>query len=365
MKKIIALIMAAGALVACSGKGYVIDGTVAHAADGDIVYLMENPNLAPTDSAVVKGGAFRIKGSETDGSARYLVYNMEDPATLAYAKFYQEEGKMTAELKKNADGVPSIVKGTPVNDAVSEYAAKQAEFENKLNSLSEKYDAASDEEKAAIDKESEEIEKQYYANIENAIDKLIGSAAGVELLSSNYYSMEPEKVLDLIGKIPAGLREDNERLDRIEESVKKQLETAPGKKFTDFTMKTPEGKDISLSDYAGKGKLVLVDFWASWCGPCVREMPNVKKTYEAFHKKGFEIVGVSLDRDEQAWKDGIARLGMTWPQMSDIKYWDCEGAALYGVSSIPATVLIGPDGTIIERNLRGDALYNKVAALLK
>ena len=119
-----------------------------------------------------------------------------------------------------------------------------------------------------------------------------------------------------------------------------------------------------MSDYAGKGKVVLVDFWASWCGPCRQEMPNVVKVYNQYKDKGFEIVGVSLDQTEEAWKKGIADLGITWPQMSDLKYWQCEAAAIYGVNAIPHTVLIDKDGTIIERNLRGEKLYERIAELL-
>lgn len=141
--------------------------------------------------------------------------------------------------------------------------------------------------------------------------------------------------------------------------------TAVGQKFTDFTMQTPDGKEIKLSDYVGKGKVVLVDFWASWCGPCRREMPNLVEIYKKYKSQGFEIVGVSLDRDAEAWKKGIEQLHITWPQMSDLKYWDCEGARLYAVSSIPHTVLIDGEGTILARGLHGEELQEKIAESLK
>ena len=104
--------------------------------------------------------------------------------------------------------------------------------------------------------------------------------------------------------------------------------TAVGQKFTDFEMQTPEGKTVKLSDYVGKGKVVLVDFWASWCGPCRREMPNLVEAYAKYKNKNFEIVGVSLDQSADAWKEAIKKLNITWPQMSDLKYWNCEGAQL-------------------------------------
>ena len=109
----------------------------------------------------------------------------------------------------------------------------------------------------------------------------------------------------------------------------------------------------------------IIDFWASWCGPCRREMPNLVEAYAQYKNKGFEIVGVSLDQSGEAWKDAIQKLNITWPQMSDLKYWNCEGAQLYAVSSIPHTVLIDGEGTIIARGLHGEGLQEKLAEVLK
>ena len=124
---------------------------------------------------------------------------------------------------------------------------------------------------------------------------------------------------------------------------------------------TPE----TCTKCGGKGKVVLVDFWASWCGPCRREMPNLVETYAKYKGKNFEIVGVSLDQDGAAWKEAIKKLDMTWPQMSDLKFWQSEGAQLYAVNSIPHTVLIDGEGTIIARGLHGEELQAKIAEVVK
>ena len=134
--------------------------------------------------------------------------------------------------------------------------------------------------------------------------------------------------------------------------------------YTDICLPGPQGQMVKVSDYVGKNKLVLIDFWASWCGPCIGELPNVVKAYELYHDKGLEIVGVSLDKDKASWVQAIAQTGQKWPQMSDLKGWDCEGAALYGIQSIPANVLINEQGEIVARDLRGDFLLKEIESRL-
>ena len=137
----------------------------------------------------------------------------------------------------------------------------------------------------------------------------------------------------------------------------------PGSSFKDLELQTPQGATKRLSDYCGKGNYVLVDFWASWCGPCRAEMPRVKALYEKYHAKGFEIVGISLDNDKAAWTGAIQRMNLSWPHLSDLKGWQSTAAATYGISSIPATLLIDPQGKIVAFGLRGDQLDAKVAEL--
>ena len=134
----------------------------------------------------------------------------------------------------------------------------------------------------------------------------------------------------------------------------------PGIRFHELEMKSPNDENVLLSQWVGKGNYVLIDFWASWCGPCRREMPFVIAAYEQYHAKGFEVVGVSFDQKKSAWVAAIQQLGMQWPQMSDLKGWKCAAADLYGVSSIPSNVLVAPTGMIIAMDLRGEKLANKL-----
>jgi peroxiredoxin len=154
--------------------------------------------------------------------------------------------------------------------------------------------------------------------------------------------------------------------DRILESIKKQEEAkkvqaalAEGSKFPDFSEKDTAGKSLSIANY--KGKVVLLDFWATWCGPCVHELPNVIKTYDAYHKQGFEIIGISLDKDQEKLASFTKEKNMTWVQYFDGLVWQNKLTVKYGVNSIPATFLLDGQGTIIGKDLRGKDLDKAIA----
>lgn len=156
---------------------------------------------------------------------------------------------------------------------------------------------------------------------------------------------------------------DNAFIQNLNGMVQGMLKVAVGTVAPDFTVKTPDDQPISLADF--KGKYVLVDFWASWCGPCRQENPNVVKAYNKYKGKNFEIFGVSLDQNKEAWVDAIKKDGLPWKHGSDLGYWNSAPAKLYNVQSIPYNFLIDPSGRIMAKNLRGEDLEKKLEEVLK
>ena len=365
MKKFTYLLATAALLAACSGnQGYTVTGTVEGAADGDTVYLkkVEGRQLVDLESAVIKGGKFTFKGTQDTVANRYLTYNAQGKEPLMM-DFFLENGQITVSLTRSNDSAV----GTPNNDA---YQAVRTQLNGLNAQMMEIFNTMTndttltDEQRADKREEIEDLQEKSIDVMKDAVKQNITNAVGVHLLKQNYYYMDVEELAPLMPQIPATYDND-EAIVRIKDNVERMKSTAVGQKFTDFEMLTPDGKPVKLSDYVGKGKVVLVDFWASWCGPCRREMPNLVEAYKQYKDKNFEIVGVSLDQNGEAWKKAIKELRITWPQMSDLQYWDCEGSRLYAVSSIPHTVLIDGEGTILARGLHGEDLQEKLAEVLK
>lgn len=148
------------------------------------------------------------------------------------------------------------------------------------------------------------------------------------------------------------------------DGIIKQLENVQiGKVAPEFSLPDTAGVSVSLSDF--RGKYVLLDFWASWCPPCRRENPNVVKAFNEYKDKNFTIVGISLDKDKSKWMKAIADDNLAWTHLSDLKYWDSEIPALYGVRGIPANVLLDPDGVIVAKNITGEDLHKKLKEVIK
>jgi thiol-disulfide isomerase/thioredoxin len=245
--------------------------------------------------------------------------------------------------------------------------------EELYNQLGEKYEQAeaagllTPELKDSLEKEDEvlfeETKKVYAHFFENHINSPFAQKIFSETRWTRRLNLEQlESVVNQV-KDTAFIATDAyikaaERLYNMKTSV-------PGNLYKDIISVNPEGNSIALSEYVGKGNYILLDFWASWCPDCRKEMPEIVRLYEQYKDKNFEIVSYSLDKNKEEWIAGINKLGMTWTQMSDCDSWNSPAVKLYAVQFIPCTILIDPEGKILERGLSIDNLSKRLEELLK
>lgn len=194
------------------------------------------------------------------------------------------------------------------------------------------------------------------------IEENPSSFATVLALRNTFYMLDTEQLDAALTRLDAPLQQ-MEEYKYMYGKLERMKAVAIGKKYTDFGLETPEGELLKVSD-VHNGSVLLIDFWASWCSPCRLANPEVVEIYNTYHEQGFEIFGVSLDRDSASWVKAIADDQLTWNHISDLKYWNSEGAVLYGVPAIPHTVLIDREGIITAKNLHGEELREAIESLL-
>jgi len=245
--------------------------------------------------------------------------------------------------------------------------------EEAYNAMSEKFSKAAEagsipaEEAAALEKESEALFEKAKAVFADFYKNNINTAFGQNIFSESKWTrrLNPDQLESVVNAVKDEVFKESDAYKNAADRLFAMKNTRPGNPYTNIVSQDPQGNADELANYVGKGKYVLLDFWASWCPDCLKEMPELVELYAAYKDKNFEIVGYSLDKDKDAWIKGIDALNITWPQLSDCGFWNSQGAQLYAVQFIPLTILINPDGNIIERGLDMDALKEKIANLLK
>ena len=350
MKKILILAAATAVLCSCGSKNkYIVEGSIQ--GIGDKVYLFNDRNEV-IDSAAVSNGSFRIRGkadiphlaflSDSRGqNANFGVMLVIEPGTIVLSDDAQNPSR-------------KHVKGTPSNDGMDAYASAS-------KTLIEEYrdSATTEERRKAIE---EEYDRLAMTTLEQNHENLFGAMVLVKELSQD---LSGQEILDEIAKFPAEIQQSS-ILARFKESAAMRIRTDTDKPYIDIVQPDAAGEPVAMKSVVENpaNKYVLLDFWASWCGPCMGEVPHLKKTYDAFHEKGFEIYGVSFDQDRDKWLAAIEQNGMGWIHVSELNGFNNQAAKDYAIQGIPSNFLIDSQGRIVAKNLRGEALYEKIAELL-
>jgi thiol-disulfide isomerase/thioredoxin len=365
-KLFLSLLVMGSALCAHAQDHYTISGVADGTEEGDTVYLCNMEgffSMVPLDTAYVHEGKYSFTGSYNGACLRFML-PMHKGKPLAMADFVLENAPIYIHTFA-VDSIKPEVKGGPVSVAYHEYENKIAVFD----SLTAKpWDISRDSTQSEAVRKAAEHTLDSLRAVRDAFTKAYiydhaPSALSAMLLYYNQSSYKPEELDAVLAKMSSGPH--YACYSAIMAERKAQAATAVGKQYTDIALEGTNGKVVKVSSYVSKNKYTLIDFWASWCGPCRAEMPNVVKAYSTYHAKGFEVVGVSLDNNKQAWVKAIATLKMPWPQMSDLKGWDSAGAAAYNIKAIPSNVLVDSKGVIVAKDLRGEDLQNKLAELFK
>ena len=312
------------------------------------------------DSAYLANSKVTFTGSLEQPEMLYLKVG----DTRKIINIFCENSKIAVSVNvENLD--KAVVTGSALHDDLMEFRAHLKPIDERQAALGEQYQEAV----AISNKEKmEEIVELYNALRLEQIDRI---KKFVEAKSDSYISLyitqmylfndieaeELEKVLT--GQDTSNYKTREYKLLSEHLGIIKSI--AIGKPAVDFALNDTTGNPIAISSF--KGKFLLIDFWASWCAPCRRENPNVVKLYNDFSNKGFEIIGVSFDEDRSRWIKAIQDDGLTWPHVSDLKGWQSAAAKLYAIRAIPATVLLDREGKIVAKNLRGDALREKLEEL--
>lgn len=353
-------------LASCSEQRCKIEGVVENAMDGDTLFIarMTDGNLIPSDTVILKDGKFSLQEKCDSTIIACFYYYDRQTDDIFSSLFFIEDGQVNLEVRPD-----SKISGTENNDIYQNFMDSIYDIHDRMSKIyaeraqTDTVDTDTDEfqgneEMSALDKKSNDL-------VMNTVRKYIDKPAGYVIFLSCYNMFEPEEILQLTEKVSSHYKGSN-ILDFVRKEAENNLSIATRTSFIDVTIPSSvAGTDLRLSDIVKANKLTMVDCWASWCGPCRAEMPNVVELYKKYHGKGLEIVGISFDEDEAAWKKAIENMHMTWPQCSELNSWDNVMTQKYGVSSIPYTILIDRDGNILAQQLRGKELEKFVADYLK
>ncbi|MBD0277979.1 MAG: AhpC/TSA family protein [Flavisolibacter sp.] len=373
-------------LISCSSDSnqFVVEGSVKN-TPARTVYLEEGSfsNMQPIiiDSAQIdKDGSFKLKGTGKEESLYVLRLSGNNNP---FASLINDTKKITVKADIADIKQPYTVQGSPASTELSNYMNKAMQKAEAIYNISLQVDqsggAANDslinELMSKRKAEADEF-RQYTVSVANnskhAPMPVFAIGLYQSLATNPAFGMQPfseQELKDLINRTAARFprHQATLALQKSFQEATQQSQAAPAsllnKPAPDFTLPNVNGQPVTLSSL--RGKYVLVDFWASWCKPCRMENPNVVKAYQKFNNKNFTVLGVSLDKEKDAWINAIKQDNLTWTHISDLKFWDSKVVPLYNIEGIPYNVLIDPNGVVIGEGLRGEALETKLQEVLK
>ncbi|WP_207430306.1 TlpA disulfide reductase family protein [Sabulibacter ruber] len=373
MKKQIILAAAALAVLgACQKKGvatadtdksYRITGKITNMTRGN-VYLDELGEQAfvPVDTATInKDGTFVMEGTVNEPAIYKLAFDNQEGIMLVVDN---QPIEITADSGKVAQSY--TVKGSKDSELIKELNGIMQGMQQNVTALNQQFQQAATQ---GNQEEMKRLQEQFMAAQQDNQTKLKAfvkaNPASVVSVYTAGNILNLDEHFTFVDSMSTAFKQslpNSKYTKALDERLTRIRSTALGSAAPNITLPSPQGPEISLASL--RGKYVLIDFWASWCGPCRQENPNVVRMYNKYKDKGFEIFGVSLDQDRTKWLNAIEKDKLTWPHVSDLKGWESSAASLYGVTAIPQTVLLDKEGKIIAKNLRGAALEAKLASLL-
>jgi len=363
MKKLIYLFVGS-ILLSCSSKPhYTVNGKI-EGSDSITFYLQKRDagKMVSIDSAVSKKGTFTMKG----GVVNYpQLVQLVAGNTKKRTSFYLENSDIT--IKGSLDSLfKAKFTGSVTQDEYQKFIDSNKPINDVYSKIVMKYQAASQSgdfaNQAILEKQMDSVQTEMTNLHKSFVKNNPKSYVTPSILLSLSYEMEAEEIELMVNGLDTAIAA-LPQIKSLKERVALMKTVAVGQKAPDFTLNDAEGKPVALYSKIGS-KLLLIDFWAAWCRPCRQENPNVVKVYGEFHKKGFDVVGVSLDHEKDAWIKAISDDKLTWTHLSDLQFWNNAAAKLYAVNSIPANFLLDETGKIIGKNLRGKDLYDKVNEVL-